>query len=239
MRKTSWKWKLGLGLWLSLVLMFYVYTRLNDITALDAIKQWLEFISSNRFGPLLLLGVYLLNPFVPVPITILTVFSGYLFGAFWGTVYGFFAALASCSIAYLVGRFLVAETLAKAPLIARLQQRGFETVLVCRLLFVSGDFVNYASGAARISFVAFLLATALGGLPGLVMAVLAGASVEGQFYFTGLQVNGWFVSVSVALLLVSLLLSWYLRRRESRIGQLRPVYAKVLSSDVNELSREQ
>jgi uncharacterized membrane protein YdjX (TVP38/TMEM64 family) len=193
-----------------------LYISLNDKTALGVMQDWLEFIATNRFGPLLLLCVYIVNPLIPVPITILTVFSGYVFGAVWGTLYGLFAALVASSIGYAIGRFFTGKAIAKAPLIARLQQRGFETVIACRLPFISGDLVNYAAGAARISFPFFLLATALGGLPSLVVAVLAGASIEGQFYFTALRFNGWFIALSLLLLLVSLLLTWYLRKTESK-----------------------
>ena len=47
-----------------------------------------------------------------------------------------------------------------------------------RLLFLPYDLVNYVCGALRITWSSFLLATALGSLPGTVSFVLLGASLE-------------------------------------------------------------
>jgi uncharacterized membrane protein YdjX (TVP38/TMEM64 family) len=220
---------IAITLWLGLFVGFWFYAKQTDVSMLEMMRRWLEFISASHYGPLLLIGLYALNPSVPVPITILTVFSGYMFGAIWGTLYGLVGAMLASSIAYGVGYFLAGERLAKTPLVTRLRERGFETVLVCRLLFLSGDVVNYASGAARISFRAYLAATALGGLPGLLVAVLAGAAIQGEFYFTALRVNGWFVVASVFLMLLGVLVSWHVRRRVSgRISDLSPAYAKIV-----------
>jgi hypothetical protein len=53
----------------------------------------------------------------------------------------------------------------------------------------------------------------LGGLPGLVVGVLAGTSIEGQFSFTGITINGWYIAASLGLLGLSLGASYLLRSR--------------------------
>ena len=90
-----------------------------------------------------------------------------------------------------------------------------ETVLTGRLVFLPGDLINYAAGALRVSFAAFALATALGGLPGLAVCVLAGASLEGPFRFEGVRLNGWFLLASALVLGSSLALARWLRARRA------------------------
>jgi uncharacterized membrane protein YdjX (TVP38/TMEM64 family) len=59
-----------------------------------------------------------------------------------------------------------------------MRTHSFETVLVMRLLFLPYDLVNYLAGLLRLRWVPFLLATALGSLPGTVSFVLLGASLD-------------------------------------------------------------
>tara|TARA_B100000686_G_C16632751_1_gene885626 strand:+ start:370 stop:783 length:414 start_codon:yes stop_codon:yes gene_type:complete len=98
-----------------------------------------------------------------------------------------------------------------------LREAAFETVLCARLVAVPGDFVNYASGILRVPFTAFFVATAIGGLPSLLAAVLAGASIEGDFRFGGFRLNIWYILISLVLLVGNLVVAREIRRRQ-RIG---------------------
>ncbi len=85
-------------------------------------------------------------------------------------------------------------------------------MLVCRFLGVPGDLVNYAAGYLKISFWAFAGATFIGGAPGTLAGTLAGASLTSvSAARIGLQWE--FLLASAALLLVSLAVSWGVRRR--------------------------
>lgn len=126
------------------------------------------------------------------------------------------ATLASSSLAYGIGRFFGYETTSsQSTWVKSLRERSFETVLTSRLIFLPGDLVNYTCGFLKISYLAFLFATALGGFPGLLVGILAGASIEGQFNFTGIKVNLGYIVVSLCLLIISLGLSSYLRKRKN------------------------
>ncbi len=204
-----------LTLWLALLVGFWLYAQAQNQSLAAIFQNWLGQLSESVWGPALLLGLFLLRPLLLLPITLLNVFAGYLFGPVLGLAYGALATLLSSSLAYLLGRFLGAGSSLPAAWVERLRERSFETVLIGRLVFLPGDLINYASGLLRISFVAFLLATLLGGLPGLTISVFAGASVEGQFRFEGVRVNGWFLLASGLLLVFSLSLSYLLRKRRS------------------------
>ncbi len=193
--------------------MFWLYVRQSGQPVTRLLTGWLESLSTSPYSVLLLLAIYLVRPLLLLPITLLTVFAGFLYGAFWGTIYALVAMLASSSLAYLIGRFLSGDKIRlQTNWIQRLRERSFETVLTSRLIFLPGDLVNYACGFLKISFTSFLLATALGGLPGLLVGVLAGASLE-TFSATGFKLNPWYIVASLLLLALSLGVSRRLRRR--------------------------
>ena len=206
---------LVLVLWLILLLTFWLYVRQSNQGVTVILSSWLESLSKSPYSVLLLLGIYMVRPLLLLPITLLTVFAGFLFGAFWGTVYATLAMLASSSVAYFFGRFLSGDNIRlQKSWMNKLRERSFETVLTSRLIFLPGDLVNYACGFLKISFTAFLLATALGGLPGLLVGVLAGASLE-TFSANGFKLEPWYIAASLVLLVGSLGISRLLRQRNN------------------------
>jgi uncharacterized membrane protein YdjX (TVP38/TMEM64 family) len=208
----SRRW-LVLALWVAVFIIFWWYVRSSNQSATGVLSGWLESLSKSPYSFLLLLAIYLIRPLLLLPITLLTVFSGFLYGAFWGTVYAMLATLVSCAVAYVFGRFLSDDKVQlQREWLNRLRARSFETVLISRLIFLPGDLVNYAAGFLGISFTAFLLATVIGGLPGLLVGVLAGASLE-TFSADGFKLNPWYIVASLLMLGGSLLLSWWLRKR--------------------------
>ena len=213
MKRRYW---LVLILWLALLLGFWMYVRSSQQSVAEILSSWLEVLAHNPYSVALLFLGYLIRPILLLPITLLTVFTGFIYGPIWGALYSLVATLASSSVAYLLGRFFGGQNLALQNAWAKqLRERSFETVLTSRLIFLPGDLVNYACGFLNISFGAFLLATALGGLPGLLVGVLAGASIKGQFRFGGIKINIWYVVASLLLLVISLAMSNYLRRKSS------------------------
>ena len=133
-----------------------------------------------------------------------------------GTLFALLMALLSATTAYLLARWLGPRRPPEGPIATRFRTRAFEAVLIARLTFIPGDVVNYTAGVIALPYGSFVLATALGGLPGLLMGVLAGAAIEGAFSFSGLRLNPWFLLASGLLLLGSLSLSAYLRRRRAK-----------------------
>jgi uncharacterized membrane protein YdjX (TVP38/TMEM64 family) len=209
----SRRW-LVFALWIVLLVAFWWYVRRSNQTVAEILSGWLRSLSTSPYSFLLLLAVYLIRPLLFLPITLLTVFSGFLYGAFWGTVYATLATLASCAVGYFVGRFLSSDKVQlQRAWIERLRERSFETILVSRLTFLPGDVVNYAAGFLKISFTAFLISTAIGGMPGLLVGVLAGASLE-TFSADGFRLNPWYIVASLVMLVASVVLWRWLRKRK-------------------------
>lgn len=203
----------ALPIWLALLAAFWIYAQGREGGAVGLIERWLTELSGNPWALVGLMAVFAIRPLLLLPITVLTAFSGFLLGPVWGTLYALVAVLVSASIAYGLARFLGAGHVPEGRWWTLLRERSFEALVTARLMLLPGDAVNYAAGALRIDFGAFVLATALGGLPGLLVGVLAGASVEGVFAFEGVRLNAGYLLASAVLLVVSLTASRLLRRR--------------------------
>lgn len=170
------------------------------------------------------IAVYLARPIVLFPASVLTVVGGILFGPVLGVAVVVVAANASAMIAYGVGRLLgrapgtsdAATTSEEASLVrrwsSRMRDNSFETVLIMRLLFLPYDLVNYVSGVLRLRWLPFLLATALGSLPGTVSFVLLGASLDRVDEGLG-GIDTPTLVAGIAIFVVSLLVARLLRRR--------------------------
>jgi uncharacterized membrane protein YdjX (TVP38/TMEM64 family) len=205
---------LTLTLWLALLGAFWGYVVFAHLSPLVLLERSLRVLSQRPWGPLILLGLYLLRPLFLFPATLLTLVAGFLFGPLFGVPYALIATLISSVAAYGAGLY-VGGVLPRMPrLLHALRKRNFEMVLISRVVFIPGDLVNYASGALRINFIAFIAATALGGLPGLVTAVLAGASVQGGLE-ANIHIQPRYLAASVGILLLSLSLSYWLRKHRS------------------------
>ncbi len=202
-------------LWLALLVGFWFYARSRGETPVSLLRNVLSALQDNSLAPLFLLLIYLVRPLFLLPVGLLTVAVGLLFGVFWGTVYALLASLLTAAVAYWLGRlFGRGLPAAQAGWLGRLKQYPFETVLLCRFLAVPGDLVNYAAGYLKIGFTAFLGATAIGGSPGLLVAVLAGASLTSLTERSARFSLDWrYLLASASLLVLSLGVSWLVRRR--------------------------
>lgn len=95
----------------------------------------------------------------------------------------------------------------------RFRRDAFRTTLIARLALVPGDLVNVSAGTAQVPWRPFALATLIGGTPGLIAAVFAGASLQGAFEPDAVRI-GWGPLVgSLALALITVTVSVWARRR--------------------------
>lgn len=214
-RRTVARRTVALLLWLALLAAFLLAAGRHPQGVLGELEAALRTVRGSPEGWLLLAGIYLVRPVLLLPVTVLTAFCGYLFGPLWGVVVAHVAAIVSASVGYLMARWWRGGlALPGSGWRRRLQGGAFEAVLVARLSFVPGDLVNGAAGALALPYLSFAAASALGGLPGTVVGVLAGAGMRGGgFRAASVEVHPPFIVASLALALISVLLAWGLRRR--------------------------
>ena len=212
------KWA-ALAFWVLAFAAYQWYAWQNDLSPLDVVQRLIDFFSASFYGPLLFILIYTLRPLLLFPATLLTIAAGFVFGPILGVVLIVIGSNASAMLAYVVGRFFGQGLLSEGQAggivqryTTRLRENSFETVFLLRLLFVPYDLVNYLAGFLRIRWVPFIVATALGALPGTLAFTLFGASIE-RFDGGIPSINPWVLVASVALFLVSLGLSRLIKRR--------------------------
>lgn len=221
--RRAWPRLLGLGIWLALLAAYWLYTRANAITPLAAVQRLIAFMGSSGAGMVVYVLAYMLRPVLFFPATLLTLAAGYLYGPVLGVAIVVLASNLSSMVAYFIGRFfgagIVAQSSSRGVLqqyADRLRRNSFETVLIMRFIFLPYDLVSYFAGFLRIRWQGFLLATALGSIPGTISFIMFGTSVEGTFGATLPRLNPASLAVGALMFAVSLGLSRWFRRRETR-----------------------
>ncbi len=222
--QTLGRWQKGIALavWAGLVGGYYWYTTANQLDPIAAAGRLVAFTRESAYGPMIYIGLYALRPLIFFSAAVLTLAGGFLFGPVWGIIYTVIAGNLSALVAYGVGRYFGSGVLPAEGAqgivqryAQRLRQNSFETILVMRFIFLPYDLVNYLAGFLHIDWKAFLLATALGNIPGTISVVLLGASIEGDFSQGLPGLNPWTLLASAVLFGVSLALSRYFKRRET------------------------
>jgi uncharacterized membrane protein YdjX (TVP38/TMEM64 family) len=196
------------------------YAKSNGLTSLEVAQKLLSFLAGGLWGPLIYIGLYALRPLILFPSIPLTLAGGFVFGPILGVLYTVIAANISATIAFYVGRYF-GEGLLKDDgsdgviqrYARRMRENSFETVMTMRFIFLPYDFVNYLAGFLRIKYGSFILATALGSIPGTVAFVGFGASVE-SFDGAVPKLNPVTLGFSIAIFIVSIVLSRVFKKRE-------------------------
>ncbi|NJN96343.1 MAG: TVP38/TMEM64 family protein [Anaerolineales bacterium] len=225
------------------------YYTSHNLTPLKAVQQIVDLLQT-PYGPLLYILIYTLRPLIFFSAIVLTVTAGAVFGAgsalnfALAVIYTVIGSNISAMLAYLIGRYfgqgLLKEdqggsTNLMQRYTSRLRRNSFETVMIMRFIFLPYDLVNYLCGFLRINWRSFLLATALGSIPGTIAFVAFGASVDlSQLETQGLPPpNPWVLGFGVVILVVSIAISRYFKRREQQENQDDQEQAHVLNTSIN------
>jgi uncharacterized membrane protein YdjX (TVP38/TMEM64 family) len=220
-------------LWIAVLAAAWGAVLLAGVDPLRASGGWIARVADGPWLVPALLAAYAARAVVLFPATALTLFAGYALGPVGGALVAWAGAVGSAAAAYGLARAVrprrrgaahAEATPARGPGAsagragwrARLSRNAFEAILIARLAAAPGDVVNVTAGVVRAPFGPFLAATGLGGLPGLLAVVWAGASLEGAFRVEGLQVRPGLVAASVAMGVAALAVSAWLRRRGGR-----------------------
>lgn len=210
--------------WLTIVAVSWWTIQKNSLSPETIAENIVALLSGSLLGPLIYIGIYWLRPLIFFPSTILTALGGFLFGPI-GILYTIIGGNGSAMVAYTVGRFFGEDTLdgqSDSTLMqkyaTRMRENSFETILILRLILLPYDLVNYFSGLLKINWLPFLLATAIGSIPGTISVTLLGNSfgtleqlMQGEFALSPFALIG-----SVLFIIISILLSRYFKQRETK-----------------------
>jgi uncharacterized membrane protein YdjX (TVP38/TMEM64 family) len=154
----------------------------------DWLKSALDWIG--RLGPwglVIFVGLYVVATVLFVPGSVLTLGAGAVFGVALGSVCVSISATLGATAAFLVGRYLARDAIARkiekngkfAAIDRAVADEGWKIVLLTRLSPVFPfTLLNYAFGLTRVKLSHYVLASWLGMIPGTVMYVYLGSLVN-------------------------------------------------------------
>src|SRR6266850_7970251 len=154
----------------------------------DLLKQALDWIGRlGPWGPVIFIGIYVVATVLSIPGSVLTLGAGAVFGVVLGSVCVSISATLGATAAFLVGRYLARDAIARkleknekfATIDRAVADEGWKIVFLTRLSPVFPfTLLNYAFGLTRVKFGQYVLASWLGMIPGTVMYVYLGSLVN-------------------------------------------------------------
>src|SRR5882762_785038 len=179
---SNWRWVLYATAGVALVLA------LKYFHVQDLLKSALDWIGNlGPWGPVIFVGLYVVATVLFVPGSVLTLGAGAVFGVVLGTVCVSISATLGATAAFLVGRYLARDAIARrieknekfATIDRAVADEGWKIVLLTRLSPVFPfTLLNYAFGLTRVKLSHYVLASWLGMIPGTVMYVYLGSLVN-------------------------------------------------------------
>ena len=138
------------------------------------------------WAPAVYIGLFALLPAVFFPVAVLALAGGLLFGLWAGSIYTFLGAMINCTVMFVLARTVgygKVKNLVETRLSEKWQNRlnaaagreGFLLLIILRLIpAVPYNLINYAFGLTQMSYPAYLLASAIGIIPGTLVFINIG-----------------------------------------------------------------
>lgn len=175
MRLTRGRIVVGLGL----LVLVAVAAVVRPATVLPLLRG----VLASPLFPLVLVGLYLVRPFLGWPVMVLSALVGYRYGLLAGVPLALAGTVVTSLVPYGAGRLSDLD----GPVLGRFtvgSQRFFHTagdlrgVVAARLMPMPAEPVSAAAGLGGVPLWAFALGTVLGELPWTIAAVAVGHSMS-------------------------------------------------------------
>lgn len=179
--------KIVLVLLLASGLGLFLYLDLGQYLSLEALKanrdKLLTYTEAHyTTAVLLFIGIYIVQTAFSLPGgAILTLSGGFLFGSLLGTVFVNLGATSGATLAFLAARYLLRDWVESkfgdrlGPIQAGFAQNAFSYLMTLRLIPAFPFFlVNLVSGLTRVNLGTYIVATAMGIIPGSFVFAYAG-----------------------------------------------------------------
>lgn len=138
------------------------------------------FEALGPWAPLTYLALFVVGALVHAPEIITVALGGVVFGGVMGFVYGWLGAMLSGVTCFLIGRFFFRDAVRRAlierfgslqKLDGQFERHGIRTVMLLRLVLFLAPPMNWAVSATRVRLAHYLIGSALGVIPGLLITV--------------------------------------------------------------------
>ena len=194
---------------ISLVLKFNKVSSVSEI--IDLIRN------SGRVGIITYILLFTFLPTFFIPVTVLAISAGAVFGFWQASLYTFVGAFLNSSLTYVISKYFAYDLIndyANSKYSVEYEKLkkntkgrdGFILMIVLRLLpLVPYTLLNYLSGVVGYDYKIFISSTLLGIIPGMLCYVNIGAS----------SINGFSpkLVVSISILLVFMILTTILAKK--------------------------
>jgi phospholipase D1/2 len=163
----------------------WVFTPLQEIVTADLVLREFEDWRRSFLTPLLVVAAFSLGGLTLLPVTLLIISCGVVFGPVLGPLYALLGVFVGATSSFFAGRRagrdlvrrLAGRRLQKIS--SRLARSGIVAVAILRLLPIAPfTLVNMVAGAMHLRYRDYIVGTMLGMLPGLVALTFLGVSIE-------------------------------------------------------------
>lgn len=196
------------------------WTPLSQYLTAETVSHWADLLAARPSGPLVVIGAYTLATITMFPRPLITLAAVLAFGPLQGFVYAMTGMLLAAMITYAAGRFLGRDAIRRlaGPKLNRLsrelRRRGLLSVVAVRLVPVAPYLVvNMVAGAAHIRVVHYFFGTALGILPGALVATIFGGQLHDALHEPSGIHWGFAALLVVAVLILMVVLRRWLKKR--------------------------
>jgi uncharacterized membrane protein YdjX (TVP38/TMEM64 family) len=181
----------GAGKWVKLIIVLAVVGSLFGASRVLPITQWFTNLLAwvdglGPVGPIVLCVIYVFATVLFLPGSILTLGAGVLFGVVVGSITVSIASTLGATAAFLVGRFIARDAIAKKiegntkfkAIDEAVGKEGWKIVGLTRLSPIFPfNLLNYAFGLTNVSLKEYVIASWIGMMPGTVMYVYIGSLI--------------------------------------------------------------
>jgi uncharacterized membrane protein YdjX (TVP38/TMEM64 family) len=141
-------------------------------------------LEAGVWGPLLFIVLFTVAELINVPGALFVVGASLTWPPAMAMAVAYAGAMSAAVTAFAVARYLAADVVRRYlparfhTYDKRLAANGLWTVIVLRLLFFLAPWVHMGLGVSRVSFRDFVLGTAIGVIPGVVIVGAFGAAIQ-------------------------------------------------------------
>lgn len=160
--------------------LFWLFSQLDSSDIQGFVAEF------GPWAPAVYMGLFAVLPAVFFPVAVLALAGGLLFGLWMGSVYTFLGAMVNCTVMFWLAR-TVGYRKVKALVDTKLSEKwrnrldaaadreGFLLLVILRLIpAMPYNLINYAFGLTQMTYPAYLLASAIGIIPGTLVFINIG-----------------------------------------------------------------
>lgn len=199
---------LKISIFIIILLAGAIFLRYSGIENLQELEMIIQ--NSGSLAPLIYIALFSILPTFFMPVTILAMAAGYVFGILPAGIYTFIAAFINSTLTYFLGKYVAYDfinDLANEKYLDvynKLKEKsngkeGFIFMLIVRLLpFVPYTLLNYMSGAVGFNYLVFISSSMLGILPGIFIYTNIGTNLS------VIGTKNFYISILIFVIFVSI-----------------------------------